>query len=103
MWKSIRWKNHSENGVETEGSQGCLIVAGANGKSQPLLNMPGDTTTTLNGMIRGVAGIGVRPRGGVNFKVAGVKSGGKQIELENSTISKVTADLAMVTVSSVTK
>ena len=53
-------------------------------------------------MINGVAGCGIRPRGGVNFKVAGVKSGGKQIKVEASVLPKVNVNLPTVPVSPVT-
>ena len=56
-----------------------------------------------NFKINGVAGTDVRPRGTVSFKVAGVRSGGRQIEVEASVLPKVTADLPMLPVSLVTK
>ena len=56
-----------------------------------------------NFTINGVAGIDVRPRGTVSFKVAGVQSGGKQIEIEASVLPKVTVDLPTLPVSPVTR
>ena len=53
--------------------------------------------------IKGVAGFDVRPRGTVKFKVAGVRGGGKPIEVEASVLPKVTDDLPTVPVSPVTR
>ena len=55
-----------------------------------------------NFTINGVAGIDVRPRGTVSFKVAGVRNGGRQIEVQASVLPKVTADLPTLPVSPVT-
>ena len=52
-----------------------------------------------NHKIKGVAGFDVRPRGTVKFKVAGVRGGGKPIEVEASVLPKVTDDLPTVPVS----
>ena len=38
----------------------------------------------------------------MNFKIAGVKSGGKQIQVEASVLPKVTADLPAIPAASVT-
>ena len=54
-----------------------------------------------NFTIKGVAGYDIRPRGTVSFKVAGVRGGGKQIEVEASVLPKVTADLPTIPVSPV--
>ena len=56
-----------------------------------------------NFTINGVAGCSVRPKGTVSFKVAGVRGGGKQIEVEASVLPKVTADLPTIPVSPVTQ
>ena len=53
--------------------------------------------------INGVAGFNVRPKGTVSFKVAGVRGGEKQIEVEASVLPKVTDDLPTVPVSPVTR
>ena len=56
-----------------------------------------------NFTINVVAGLSVRPRGTVSFKVAGVRGGGKQIEVEASILRKVTVDLPTIPVSPVTQ
>ena len=56
-----------------------------------------------NFTIDGVAGCNVRPRGTVSFKVAGIRGGGKQIEVEASVLPKVTSDLPTIPVSPVTQ
>ena len=55
-----------------------------------------------NFTINGVAGFNVRPKGTVEFKVAGTRSGGKEIDVEASVLPRVTADLPTVPVSPVT-
>ena len=55
-----------------------------------------------NFTINGVAGFNVRPKGTVNFKVSGVRHGGKEIEVEASVLPKVTVDLPTVPVSPIT-
>ena len=55
-----------------------------------------------NFTINGVAGINVRSKGSVKFKVAGVQGVGKPIEVEASVFPKVKNDLPMVPVSPVT-
>ena len=55
-----------------------------------------------NFTINGVAGVNVRPKGTVKFKVAGAR-GGREIEVEASVLPKVTADLPTVPVSPVTE
>ena len=55
-----------------------------------------------NCTINGVAGMDVQPRGSVKFKVAGVRGGGKPIEVEGSVLPKVTDDLPTMPVSPVT-
>ena len=54
-------------------------------------------------MIIRVACIDVRPRGTLNFKVAGVRSGEKQIKVEASILLKVNADIPTLRVFLVTK
>ena len=56
-----------------------------------------------NFQVSGVAGIAIHPKGTVRFKVAGVRDGGKQIEVEASVLPKVTADLPTVPVPPVTR
>ena len=56
---------------------------------------------SANFTINGVAGHSVRPKGVVNFQIAGVRSGGKKIEVEASVLPKVTADLPTIPVASV--
>ena len=54
-------------------------------------------------MMNEVAGIDVRPSGTLSFKLAGVQSGGKQIEVKASVLPKATANLPTLPVSPVTK
>ena len=56
-----------------------------------------------NFTINGVAVYNVRSRGTVSFKVAGIRDGGKQTEVEASILPKVNADLLTIAISPVTK
>ena len=52
--------------------------------------------------MNGVSGFIVGPRGSVSFNVAGVRGGGKQVEVKASVLPKVTADPPTIPVSPVT-